>query len=715
MPLTYAACSCKFCTFVFLSGYSDDDRDDPDYHPFSDSDSIIPDSLSESIDDSADDSVDEQPVKLRKWLSSNSDRSMSPAYPVPSRKPTKHAGNDNGELKQASKKNCVGAAINSESQDIPLSVQKSACSIASMDDGVSANDKQAPNIVTETSVTKSSRLKCGGSDRPARPCMFCGIFKVRLTRHIRRKHRNEERVKHSLVQNTKHQRSIFKQLKKDGIMKHNMKIAGLKGATILRERLTKHKNEDGVCDTCSGVFSRRWFSSHKRTCFEEHSTEPQPVATSAYFGSFDTSDDFKKEILTKFANDEVGKLCQEEETIVMIGSKLYRKLAARKDKKVEVRRSVMADMRRLGHVYCHFRAAAAKSNSPMSSAFRDMFKRENFNTLEEACLKYTTTEAGEKSGLQIAIYYLLIRSAKIIKVFHLIKNDNVQAEQTGQFLDVLHFSKDSFIGGAMYNTNKHRNTNLRRVDNLPNVEDVTKLKNHMVTRIKHILDDKFLHWSSAEYVELRDMVCARLTLFNARRGGEPARLQLSHWTDACNRVWFNKTRIAAMPIKDQEYFNDAFVMFQTGKGVNHLVPVLVPEDSVPGLKKLVDPAIRLQCGVSKENNYLFPSTTSSDINASGWHALNRACIAAGIESSKITATKMRHYTSTLYASLEVPEAKRAAFYAHMGHSKAVNQSIYQAPLAEQEVLDVGSVLRQFGKIHFALGVLLFVMHLLLIH
>ena len=57
---------------------------------------------------------------------------------------------------------------------------------------------------------------------------------------------------------------------------------------------------------------------------------------------------------------------------------------------------------------------------------------------------------------------------------------------------------------------------------------------------------------------------------------------------------------------------------------------------------------------------------------------------------------MRHLASTMYASLEIPESKRAAFYLHMGHSKTVNETIYQAPLAEQEVLQVGTILQQFG-------------------
>ena len=66
----------------------------------------------------------------------------------------------------------------------------------------------------------------------------------------------------------------------------------------------------------------------------------------------------------------------------------------------------------------------------------------------------------------------------------------------------------------------------------PRVEDLEKLQNTITTKMKEMLDDTYLCWTTTEFVQLRDMACAHLTLFNARRGGEPARLKLSDFTDA---------------------------------------------------------------------------------------------------------------------------------------------------------------------------------------
>ena len=74
------------------------------------------------------------------------------------------------------------------------------------------------------------------------------------------------------------------------------------------------------------------------------------------------------------------------------------------------------------------------------------------------------------------------------------------------------------------------------------------------------------------------------------------------------------------------------------------------------------------------------------------------CEIADMQPQSITATKMRHFASTMYASLDVPEAKRHAFYRHMGHSQNINEDVYQAPMAEVKVREVGSILAQFGSL-----------------
>ena len=75
----------------------------------------------------------------------------------------------------------------------------------------------------------------------------------------------------------------------------------------------------------------------------------------------------------------------------------------------------------------------------------------------------------------------------------------------------------------------------------------------------------------------RNCTCTRLTLFNARRGGEPARLLLSDWKGADEGAWVDNQRIESF-CSDLED-NKMKITYQTGKRNKHLVPILFPVDT----------------------------------------------------------------------------------------------------------------------------------------
>jgi hypothetical protein len=79
-------------------------------------------------------------------------------------------------------------------------------------------------------------------------------------------------------------------------------------------------------------------------------------------------------------------------------------------------------------------------------------------------------------------------------------------------------------------------------------------------------------------VSLRNALCARLTLYNARRGGEPSRLRLDQWNDAVEERWIDKEALKKLPDCQLENIKSHRLLYMAGKG-NHLVPVLIPQVS----------------------------------------------------------------------------------------------------------------------------------------
>ena len=320
-----------------------------------------------------------------------------------------------------------------------------------------------------------------------------------------------------------------------------------------------------------------------------------------------------------------------------------------------------------------------------------MLCRRNFVVLVDAIESYTRSDTDEvKSGLKINLYYLIRKMVKIQKGTYLMNDCDEMAAELDKFQEVLSLNYNLVFSDATYNLNRRRQIKLRRPEELPSEDDVAKLKEYTIQQTEKLLQDKFRVWDPHAFAELRDLTVSRLTLFNARRGGEPARMSINEWQDAENSVWLDPARKEKMDDMELSLFSNMKLTYQGGKGNNHLVPILIPQDTLEAMKTLADKDVRGTSSVHEANQYMFAHTQLSASHVGGWHAVNRICVDAQVEHrDRLTATKMRHRVSTLYAATDVPEDERQFFYKHMGHSSSINANVYQAPLAESEILKVG--------------------------
>jgi len=504
----------------------------------------------------------------------------------------------------------------------------------------------------------------------------------------------------------KRQRVAFNLLRREGIKRCNFAQIGMREPDLHCERQLRGgssaKAKDLlVCGNCSGFFHRKFFYKHKRNCQSKKDSllSEATVPAIVLLTPTSVSEDFTNDVVSKFLQDKVGQFCSTDPTLLAFGQQLYYKLKAKQDKKTEVKRSVMCEMRRIGSLFFHFQDQL-KQTTPSSETIelKDMLSRTHFQALATAVQKATTSDDSSrmKAGLKISLYYLLLKLAKFVRIKHLINENDTSAAEVEKFEQVLKLNYTFLFGDAIYTVNKNRETKLRRPEQLPPDDDLNLIRKYTLTRYDALLNDPYLHWTTTEYVELRNLADSRLTLFNARRGGEPARLTITNWRDAEQGVWLNSSRVLNMSPDEQALFRDMKIMFQTGKG-NHFVPFLVPKDTVAALQKLCDPLTRLDCSVLASNHYLFPTVRSHE-HVFGWHAVNVIAKSAGVvRPDLLTATGVRHYVSTKYAALDVPENQRTTFYKHMGHSANINATIYQAPLAEQEITHVGRVLQMIDR------------------
>ena len=481
----------------------------------------------------------------------------------------------------------------------------------------------------------------------------------------------------------KEQERAFDALRKEGIYQANLQNQTGENNDLLRERV-QSKEPTVMCSGCKGFYSKRRINLHKKSCVNRAGVTPTTVNFSTGRQQ-DVTEEFQNVILDRFRDDDVGNVCRKDKVVLLLGKKLWAK-SVKKQKRV-----IMNEMRLFGNLIVNMKEAAGKENL----TGEDVLNRQNFEFLIQAIEKATKTEAEkEKAGLKLSIGYVLKKAVKIMKGCYVQHNMLSQAEEVQRFSEVLTLNWDFVFYAAQLQCELRRNS-LRKPDDMPLEQDVLKLREYLVSSMKSMVEDEFLLWDTHNFVVLRNLIVTRLTMFNARRGGEPARMTLQEWQDAESGKWIDPDLVQKIddPM-EQSLVGNFKLAYQAGKGSRRLVPVLVPHDTTDSIRKLVE--IREAVGILSDNEFLFPNTGQSEDHVSGWHSICFVTKAMGDRLTKpglLIADKFRHRASTVFALQDLPEQAREVFYRHMGHSSSINRDVYQSPLAVMELTTVGGFLQ----------------------
>ncbi|XP_057311957.1 uncharacterized protein LOC130649644 isoform X1 [Hydractinia symbiolongicarpus] len=546
----------------------------------------------------------------------------------------------------------------------------------------------------ETIEAESKKLqKKSPYKKPYRMCIYCSIMSSKLSRHIKKCHKENERVKNALKMTKVKQIEEWKKIKREGILMYNKLQATTENPIFQGERQRKKYLELQRCNLCSAFISKRFFASHKRTCMRRQDAVPTGLPLSLDFlpMSLQMSDQFKEVILAKLRDDPVGNICRKDEMILRIGMKLFAKLVVKKEKAATVNKSVRGHMRVLGSLYQSFKRMNGVCHD--HGNLLDMFVRKNFTCFTDAIDAVTlNVDRSLKPGLRQNVFYIINKSVKILYAHQYMLANEEEASEIEKFMVCYKANEDCMVSSARYELEKKRLVKIRKPCQLPLESDIEKIHQHILKRMGELLC-VFELWTAHSFVELRNLVLTRLTLLNGRRGGETSRLLVKDWLEAESDNWIDQQRLQSLNEADKLLVSSLKITYMTGKGNHHLVSVLFPNDTTSAMKRLVDPKFRIKAGIDKNNDFVFASTQLSSLNVSGWHALKEVCKKLELTNVEIiNATTNRHRVSTLYAALDLPQQERQLFYAHMGHSESMNKDIYQAPLALMGVTKIGKQL-----------------------
>ena len=208
-------------------------------------------------------------------------------------------------------------------------------------------------------------------------------------------------------------------------------------------------------------------------------------------------------------------MCRTDKTIIQIGYRHFNRRKHEKSKQYEV---VMGEMRQLARLYITFSNLISETAS-----VEDMFSMNYLPGLREAIQSMVYVDSSvnqqkeEKHGLKLMLDVIIRRS--LSGYYSETLQDNKYKELKMFKIAYRHRSNEMF-SSARHKCNKNSMEESRRLENLPSELAMVKLNNCIDSE----LEETVKLFTTEKYAWLRSLVVARLTLYNARRGEEPARM-----------------------------------------------------------------------------------------------------------------------------------------------------------------------------------------------
>ena len=512
--------------------------------------------------------------------------------------------------------------------------------------------------------------------RVKRRCIFCKQYFLRLSLHLMDVHKDHERIKALKIISSKERNAELARIRAEGIFQHNemTKADGTENYQCRRRGKFCDSQLQPYCTNCKPFFASRHFNRHK--CISQE-RKTRSLLTNL---KGPQAREFEKSILVNLRSDVLGEFIKKSDLIVALGFEEFRVYEASGKKKSAIIRTNQF-LRQFGRIV--FETHKLMKVDHPAVELEGMFKRRHLTYFERAFENIARTEEGTTLVSKKNFGYTFKRGLVTLKV--LLEMNERSAEdvmEAKNFLDLFNNRWRYNFRESEIKSRSRRIEHGRRPQNLPAVEDVSKLNSYIAKELQDLLQ---LQLSPSDFIRVRRTVASKLLLLNTRRPEEVASLTLKDVKDGLNEIWIRRKTEAT----DASKF---FITYGKAKNSSSDVSVLLPKKLKKLYEFLMNEDVRKNARVLNSNLFIFPSI-NSDRQTSTYHDFKTVTSNVGLS---LTATQLRHYSSSEYEARHGGTSDNSAFYEHMGHSETMNKRVYQVPRAEQTLLTVAPILDEIN-------------------
>ena len=511
-----------------------------------------------------------------------------------------------------------------------------------------------------------------------RPCVYCKTYFADLRSHFLHCHEMEEKVRklRDSQPKSRERMEILNSLRKEGMYAMNEHIVsnGGRSSELIPQRASE--GEKVICSGCHGTFSRKYFKKHSLRC--DNSLPEKIGILSANL------DEFQEKVLKGMDDDSTLYVVKNDPAILSVGKHIFSSAKIGKEK--ESRIKARTAMRRL--------AKLVQNSDQEIVNIKQLISVKNFEALETAIVKLCSNEqGGVNAGVKVALGSLIRLTVRVLNVAAITAQESEAKKELTDFLELFNLNYAKIFSAAEYQLKEKRQRENRKPHSLPDEKSLGCLRTYLLDKLSSE------EVTSANYVQLRRICLARLTLLNGRRGSEVARMLIKDFEERNSWLERNLTE------KDELILKSFTITYVMGKGIS-LIPIIIPRDCEKIMEALADEQLRQLCGIAEENKFLFAYTQKSKDPVTGYNEIDIVCKQLGIPT--ISATRNRHRLSTAFWGMEGHAEKEIdLFMEHMGHSAQIDKDIYCMPPAMRTLRTICPIITKVDKVRPAWVIILF--------
>ena len=383
-------------------------------------------------------------------------------------------------------------------------------------------------------------------------CVYCRSLICKMARHLENVHRDEFAVK--LIAAIPNERQCDREvalgrLMLQGDYNHNMSVFSAGFGQIIVARVSPNQSAESYipCKHCLGFYMKLHVWRHAKICKEKpegHSDKNLCLDGKALVLSAMCSiapDEFNTIVLAPMEMDAVGKICRDDEFILLFGKSLFYKKGRPQAK------AIRQKMRQLGRLLINL-----NSLSEQHQNLENYVSSSNFDLLITATL--TTSEAYIDPELFIPTPNkptLALQLGSSLRNCALMKfglaariQDRIIKDDMNDLLFLLDKGewKNRVNSSALTTLYKRKST---KNFEMPVAKDIMTVRNYLIMAIENQIDTLENDPLPEHFRQLATSVLARIILFNRRRSGEAARLLVVDYIGKANHTAAYNNEIAA--------------------------------------------------------------------------------------------------------------------------------------------------------------------------